>query len=76
MSEKTKSLDYFLFLLKSVKKMGNGSYMALCPGHNDREQSLSVKEADGKILVKCFDSAILLVEHEFITLPKVGDYLL
>lgn len=54
MSEKIQSLDDFLSLLKSVKKMGNGSYMALCPRHNDHEQSLSVKEADGKILVKCF----------------------
>lgn len=44
----------FLSLLKGVKKVGNGQYMVLCPGHNDREQSLSVKEADGKILVKCF----------------------
>ena len=44
----------FLALLKGVKQGHNGEYMALCPGHNDREPSLSVKEADGKILVKCF----------------------
>jgi hypothetical protein len=53
-SERVKSLDDFLLLLKGVKKMGNGSYMALCPGHNDREQSLSITEADSKVLVKCF----------------------
>lgn len=44
----------FLALLKGVKRSGNGQYMALCPGHHDTEQSLSVKEADGKILLKCF----------------------
>ena len=27
------------------------------------------------ILVKCFDTAVLLEEHEFSSLPKVGDYL-
>ncbi len=54
MSKNIRSLEDFLSLLKGVKKMGDGSYMALCPGHNDREQSLSIKEANGKILVKCF----------------------
>jgi len=28
------------------------------------------------ILVKCCEGAILLVEHEFVSLPKVGEYLL
>jgi len=54
MSGKTRSLDNLLSLLKSVKKMGNGSYIALCPGHPDTKPSLSVKESDGKILLKCF----------------------
>ena len=44
----------FLALLKGVKRNGNNGWLALCPGHNDREPSLSIKEADGKILVKCF----------------------
>ena len=39
--------------LEKVKKRG-GSFTALCPGHSDRNRSLSIKEADGKILVKCF----------------------
>ena len=51
---KIQSTDDFLALLKGVKRTGNGQYMALCPGHHDTEQSLSVKEADGKILVKDF----------------------
>lgn len=54
MSDRIQSLDDFLSLLRGVKKMSNGSYMALCPSHNDHEPSLSVKEADSKILLKCF----------------------
>ena len=43
----------FLSLLKGVKAGRNGDYMALCPGHNDTKPSLSIKEADGKILLHC-----------------------
>lgn len=39
--------------LQKVKKNGSG-YTALCPSHDDKQQSLSVKESGGKILVKCF----------------------
>jgi methionyl-tRNA formyltransferase len=31
---------------------------------------------NGQVLVKCFDKAISLLEHEFNTMPKVGEYLL
>jgi 5S rRNA maturation endonuclease (ribonuclease M5) len=48
------SLDDFLLLLKGVKAMPNGQFMALCPGHNDKQRSLSVTEADGRILPHCF----------------------
>jgi hypothetical protein len=48
------SLDDFLLLLKGVKAMPNGQFMALCPGHNDRQRSLSITEADGMILPHCF----------------------
>lgn len=44
----------FLSLLKGVKSVGKNQWLALCPAHHDTKQSLSVKEADGKILVKCF----------------------
>ena len=30
---------------------------------------------ENKILVKTYDSAIELVDHEFIDLPKIGEYL-
>jgi len=34
------------------RKAGQG-WMARCPAHNDREPSLSIREADGKVLVWC-----------------------
>ena len=54
MSAKIHSLDDFLLLLKGVKQGKDGQYKALCPGHYDRNRSLSIKQADGKLLVKCF----------------------
>jgi len=54
MSAKIRSLNDFLALLKSVKRVRDGQYLALCPGHRDTKPSLSVKVADGKILLLCF----------------------
>ena len=34
------------------RKVGHG-WMARCPAHDDREPSLSVRESDGKVLVRC-----------------------
>ena len=34
------------------RKAGQG-WMARCPAHDDREPSLSIREADGKVLVRC-----------------------
>ena len=39
--------------LQNVRKTANG-YQALCPSHDDKKQSLSIKESNGKILLKCF----------------------
>jgi len=47
------TLQEILSLLKNVKKNGNG-HAALCPSHADKERSLSVKDAGGKVLMKCF----------------------
>ncbi|RLC35681.1 hypothetical protein DRH29_05935, partial [candidate division Kazan bacterium] len=54
MGSRIHSLDDFLSLLKGVKAGRDGEYKALCPGHNDHQPSLSVRQADGKILVQCF----------------------
>jgi len=42
----------FLSRLEGVRPNGSG-FMALCPGHNDHEPSLSITEVDGKILLYC-----------------------
>ena len=39
--------------LQGVRKAGNG-WTARCPAHDDRRNSLSVTERDGKLLVHCF----------------------
>lgn len=36
-----KTVYEFLGLLKEVKQPGENRWMALCPGHSDRKQSLS-----------------------------------
>lgn len=47
-------INNFLELLNGVKKIANG-YMALCPAHEDKEQSLSISMGDDdRILLKCF----------------------
>ncbi len=44
----------FLASLEGVKGR-NGSWVARCPGHQDRSPSLTVKElGDGRILIHCF----------------------
>ena len=48
-------LDEFIARLEEqgrVKKSGGG-YMAQCPSHEDGTESLSVKDGDDKILLKC-----------------------
>lgn len=54
MSDRIQSLEDFLALLKGVKHSHSDQYQALCPGHHDTKPSLSVKEANGKILLQCF----------------------
>jgi phage/plasmid primase-like uncharacterized protein len=44
--------DALLALLKRVRKSGHG-HVALCPAHDDRHHSLSLRAATGRILIKC-----------------------
>ena len=45
----------FLALLKGVKQVGPDRWTALCPGHDDKRPSLSIREAsDGKVLIRCW----------------------
>ena len=39
--------------LEKVKRIGN-EYKALCPAHEDKEPSLTVKQKDNQILIHCF----------------------
>ena len=43
-----------LHCLDGVRPMGAGRWMALCPAHADKTPSLSVRDADGKVLLYCF----------------------
>ena len=48
------TLYELLALLKDVKPGSGGNYLACCPAHDDKKQSLSVKEGDKGIVVKCY----------------------
>jgi putative DNA primase/helicase len=46
-------IDRVVERLKDAR-VHNGYLMALCPAHDDREPSLSLKEGDdGRVLIKC-----------------------
>jgi len=47
------ALGRILNKLQGVRKSGTG-YTARCPAHDDKRNSLSVLESDGKVLFKCF----------------------
>jgi putative DNA primase/helicase len=46
-------LDDLLTRLKRIRRSGRG-YVALCPAHDDRHQSLSITQHDNRILLHCF----------------------
>ena len=48
------AFDDVIAKLEGVKKLPNGSYLALCPSHPDKNPSLSVTNSNGKVLLKCF----------------------
>lgn len=43
----------FLSRLRGVQDKGNGQYMARCPCHDDKRQSLSVRMGENKIILHC-----------------------
>ncbi len=47
------NIEAILAKLDGVRKNGKG-YTARCPGHNDTNNSLSISENDGKVLLNCF----------------------
>lgn len=50
----SRPIDRVLSRLEGVRRSGDG-WVAKCPGHDDREASLSIKEGqDGRALLNCF----------------------
>ena len=47
------TIEVFLTRLEGVRKNANG-WMARCPAHEDRRQSLSVSQGEEGLLLKCF----------------------
>ncbi len=47
------TVDQVLELVGPVRKSGRG-WMAKCPGHHDNSPSLSIREAENRILLHCF----------------------
>ncbi|WP_215876579.1 hypothetical protein HF292_007450 [Acidithiobacillus ferruginosus] len=48
-------IDAVLHRLDRVKRTAPGKWIALCPAHDDRRPSLSIREADdGRVLLKCW----------------------
>jgi putative DNA primase/helicase len=48
-------INRIIRLLQGIKPGADGSYAARCPAHDDRQQSLSIREGDdGRVLLHCF----------------------
>lgn len=47
------NIEMVLDALEKVRQNGE-SYTACCPVHDDKTPSMSLKEADGKVLIHCF----------------------
>jgi hypothetical protein len=47
-------IENVLGRLDGVKQTGTGKWIAKCPSHPDKTPSLSLAEADGKVLIHCF----------------------
>ncbi len=47
------NINEFISKLNNVKRTGENEYIACCPGHDDRNPSLSITEKEGKILLHC-----------------------
>lgn len=51
----TAPIDLILSRLDKVKAAGASKWKACCPAHDDRDPSLSIREADdGKVLLHCW----------------------
>lgn len=53
------TINELILKLNGVKKRHQNAFMARCPAHDDRSLSLSIKQENGKILLKCFSGCNL-----------------
>lgn len=47
-------IEKILNKLEKVKSTGEGKYIAMCPVHNTKSQSLALKEVDDRVIIHCF----------------------
>lgn len=48
-------IDTMLSRLEGVRRTGNGTWLARCPAHTDKNPSLSLRDSDsGAVLLHCF----------------------
>ena len=53
------SVDEFLAMCSGVRRAGVNGFMARCPAHADKNPSLSVREGERGLLVKCWSGCML-----------------
>ncbi len=53
------TIDAILAQLDGVRARGTGKWQARCPGHEDAHPSLSIREGESGILVKCWAGCTL-----------------
>jgi hypothetical protein len=66
--ERAMNLDDIVSKLDHVRKSGDG-WSARCPSHDDKNNSLSVRQVNGKVLIKChtgctFEQVILALRSD------------
>ena len=53
MANTTSPITAMLGRLEKVTDRGDGQYSALCPAHEDKSPSLSIRETDDRLLLRC-----------------------
>lgn len=56
------TIQNLLSRLQKVRKRGNNQWMACCPAHQDKTPSLSIKDDNGTILMRCFGQGCSVVD--------------
>ena len=46
--------ELLLSRLEKLRRTGEGRWMSLCPGHEDKGPSLSIRDTGGRMLIYCF----------------------